>query len=269
MDPSEISGEKKGPLFYLTLNRPAKRNAINFDMLIQLSEMVEAQITDPEVRVIILRGEGPVFSAGIDFQALGMLVTRYKEAYAAGGAYIRSDIHKYQHYLNRLESIEIPIICAMHSRAFGLSLEIALACDIRVMSRDCQWAMPELRIGPLSDMGGTARLSRVLGASRAMEVLMTGKLYSAEKALEWGLVNHVFPDDQLLSETEKLALEIAANSPLAVGATKKIIKRGDGVDLMTQLDLEGYLQSIILRSEDFEEGVAAKMEGRPPIWKRK
>ena len=269
MDSVDIVGEKKGPVYYITFNRPEKRNAIHFDMMIHLSELVEAQITDPDVRVIVLRGAGPVYSAGIDFEALGMLVSRYMEDNAAGGAYIRSDIHKYQHYLNRLEAIEIPIICAMHSRALGLSLEIALACDIRIMSQDCRWAMPELRIGPLCDMGGTARLSRVLGASRAMEVLMTGRLYDSAQALEWGLVNHVFPDDLLMDEVEKLALEIAGNSPLAVGATKKIIKRGDHVDLMTQLDMEGHLQSIILRCEDFKEGVTAKLEGRAPVWKRK
>jgi len=264
-----ILGEKKGPLFHITFNRSEKRNAIHFDMMIQLSEMVESLITDPEVRVIILKGAGPVFSAGIDYQALAMLVGRYMEDHAAGGAFIRSDIHKYQHYINRLEAVEIPIICAMHARALGLSLEIALGCDIRVMSDDCLWAMPEARIGPICDMGGTARLSRVIGTARAMEVIMTGKLYNADQALQWGLVNHVFPAEKMMDETEKLAHEIARNSPLAVGATKKIIKGGGHVDLMTQLDMEGYLQSIILRSEDFKEGVSAKMEGRDPKWKRK
>ena len=269
MNSDHIIGEKKGHVYHITLNRPEKRNAIHFDMVIQLSEMVEAQITDPEVRVIILKGAGPVYSAGIDFEALAMLVGRYMVDSAAGGAVIRADIHKYQHYINRLEAVEIPIICAMHKRALGFSLEIALGCDIRVMSDDCHWAMPELQIGPICDMGGTARLSRVLGASRAMEVLMTGKLYDAEQALKWGLINHVYPADRFEEETEKLAEEIARNSPIAVGATKKIIRRGDSVDLMTQLDMEGHLQSIILRCEDFKEGVSALMEGRQADWKRK
>ena len=269
MGSEDIIGEKKGPIFYITFNRPEKRNAIHFDMMIQLAEMVEGLVTDPEVRVIILKGAGPVYSAGIDFAALGMLVGRYMEDHAAGGAFIRSDIHKYQNFINRLEVIEIPIICAMHSRAFGLSLEIALGCDIRIMSDDCLWCMPEVKLGPICDMGGTARLSRVIGASRAMEVIMTGDQYTARQAMEWGLVNHVFPADRLLEETEKLALRIAANSPLAVGATKNVIKRGESLDLRTQLDLEGYLQSIILRSADFKEGVTAKMEGRQPEWKRR
>lgn len=269
MSENYVIGEKRGPIFYITLNRPEKRNAIQFDMLIRLSEMVESLITDAEVRVIILKGAGPVFSAGVDFQDLGMLVGRYMEDHAAGGAFIRSDIHKYQNYITRMEAIEVPIICAMHSRALGLSLEIALGCDIRIMSDDCLWSMPEVKLGPLCDMGGTARLSRVIGASRAMEVIMTGDNYTAEQALQWGLINHVFPADKLMEETEKLALRIAANSPLAVGGTKAVIKRGDYLDLRSQLDLEGYLQSNILRCEDFKEGVTARMEGRQPVWKRK
>ena len=264
-----IKGEKKGPIYYLTLNRPDKRNAIAFEMLVQMAEMTEQLITDREIRAVVLSGAGKVYSAGIDFNSLGMLVGRYMEEYAAGGAYIRSDIHKYQNYLNRLEVLEIPIICAMHGRALGLSLELALACDIRLMSEDCIWSMPELTIGPICDMGGTARLGKLLGTSRAMEVLMTGRQYTARQALEWGLVNYVYPADELQAQAEKMAQEIAAASPMAVGMTKRIIKQGQGMNLSAQLDLEGLYQSIFLRSEDFYEGVKAKMEGRPADWKRK
>lgn len=266
MSANYISGEKKGSIFHITLNRPEKRNAIRFEMFIELADMVESLIADPEVRVIILKGAGPVFSAGLDLEAMAALVNRYKDD--GCGAFIRSDVHKYQNFLTRLEVIEIPIICTMHSRAFGMSIEIALACDIRVMSEDCLWTMPEVRFGAICDLGGTSRLSRVIGAARAMEVLMTGDRFTAQQALQWGLVNHVFPAERMMDETEKLAARIAANAPLAVGATKNVIKRGNSLDLRAQLDIEGHQQSILLRSRDFSEAITAVMEKRPPEWKR-
>jgi enoyl-CoA hydratase/carnithine racemase len=269
MTESFTKGEKKGYIYHLQLNRPEKRNAVPFEMLIEICDLVDKLITDPEIRAIVLTGEGKVFSAGVDFESLAMLVERFLVDSSAGGAPIRADIHKYQHYLNRLETIEIPIICAMHGAAFGMSLELALVCDIRIMSEDCQWGMQELQFGVIPDLGGTARLSKVLGTARAMEILSTGRKYTARQALDWGFVNYVFPADQLFEEANQLALDIAKMAPLAVGALKKVIRRGEGVDLMTQLDMEANLQSILLRSEDFQEGVKALMEQRAPEWKRR
>jgi len=102
----------------------------------------------------------------------------------AGGAALRAQIYKFQQYFNRLEAVEVPIIFAMHGRALGLAVELALACDIRLMSEDCIWSMPELKMGVIADVGGTSRLSRLLGPSRAMESLMTGRDYSAQQALD-------------------------------------------------------------------------------------
>jgi enoyl-CoA hydratase/carnithine racemase len=269
MSENHIIGEKKGNIYYITLNRPEKRNAITFEMLIAISEKVEETVTDPEIRAIIVKGEGKLFSAGVDFNSLGMLVSRFMAESAAGGASIRADIHKYQQYLNRLESIEIPIICAIHERIYGMAVEFTLACDIRLMSDNCTWGMPELKFGVIPDLGGTARLAKVVGQSRAIEILTTGRMYDAKTALDWGLVNHIYPADQLLGEAEKLAQDIATMAPISVGAVKKIVHRGVGVDLMTQLDMEVNLQSQLLRSDDFKEGVQAVMERRDPNWKRR
>jgi len=269
MSEQHILGEKKGAVFHIALNRSEKRNAISFEMLVELSQMIEGLIYDPEVRVVIIRGEGLVFSAGVDFNSLGMLATRFMGDEAAGGAPIRADIHKYQQYLNRLESIEIPIICAIHGRVYGMGVEFSLACDIRLMSDDCLWGMQELKFGVIPDLGGTVRLAKIIGQSRAMEVLMTGKMFDAKTALDWGLVNHVYPKESLFDEAEKLASDIIKMSPIPVGAVKKIVKRSEGVDLMTALDMEANLQSQILRSEDFTEGVKALVERRDPNWKRR
>ncbi len=270
MAEKNVVGEKKNNLYYLTLNRPQKRNAISLEMLEEFCETVNSLAQDPEIRVIIVKGEGAVFSAGIDFNSLGQMAGTYLGDAGGGGAVIRMDIHQGQQWLNRLEAIEIPIICAMHGGVYGMGVEVALACDIRLMSEDCTWGLPEAQFGIIADLGGTARLSKLLGPSRAMEILMTTNRYPAQRAQEWGLVNHLYPTkEELFAGAEKLAADIVKSAPLPVGAFKKIINRGQGVDLMTQLDMEASLQSIMLRSEDFKEGVAALMEKRAPSWKRK
>jgi enoyl-CoA hydratase/carnithine racemase len=269
MSSEYLTGRKTDKIYTITLSRPEKRNALNVEMLTGLCEMVEAQALDSDIRAIILKGEGKVFSAGVDFNSLGAEVGVFLGEGGAGGAGLRALIYRFQQYLNRMESVEVPIICAMHGRALGLAVEVALACDIRLMSGDCIWSMPELKLGVIADVGGTSRLSRLLGPSRAMEILMTGREYSAEQALAWGLINCHYPVEDLIGEAEKLAQDISLTAPLAVGAVKKIIKRGDGVDLMTQLDMEANHNSILLRTEDFQEGIAAMMEGRPAKWKRR
>ena len=269
MSDEYLAGEKKDGIYTITLNRPDKRNAINKEILMGICEEAEGQMADPEIRVIIIKGEGKVFSAGVDFNSLGAEVGPLIGDAGAGGASLRALIYQYQQYLNRLEAVEIPIVCAMHGRVLGLGVELALACDIRLMSADCIWAMPEAKMGLIADLGGTTRLSRLLGPARAMEVLMTANEYTAQQALDWGLINYLYPPDDLLPSAEKMALDIAAGAPLAVGAFKKIIKRGAGLDLMTQLDMEVNLQSILLRTEDFQEGIQALIEKRPAQWKRK
>jgi len=269
MTDNNLIGEKKGSIYTISLNRPAKRNAITVEMLTGICAMAESQAGDPDIRAIILKGEGRIFSAGVDFNSLGAEVgARLGEA-GAGGAPLRALIYRFQQYFNRLEAVEIPIICAMHGRALGLGIELALACDIRLMSVDCIWSMPELKMGVIADVGGTSRLSRLLGPSRAMEILMTGRDYSAQQALNWGLVNYYYAAEDLIGEAEKLAQGIAATAPLAAGAVKKIIKRGDGVDLMTQQDMEANHNSILLQTEDFQEGITAMMEKRPAKWRKK
>ena len=269
MTENYLAGEKKGNIYTITLNRPEKRNAITVEMLTGICEMAECQTGDPEIRAIIIKGEGKIFSAGVDFNSLGAEVGACLGEGGAGGAPLRALIYRFQQYFNRLEAVEIPIICAMHGRALGLGIELALACDIRLMSDDCIWAMPELKLGVIADLGGTSRLARLLGPSRTMEIFLTARDYTAQQAVDWGLVNYIYPEKGLFAEAEKMTLEMAVTAPLAGGAVKKIIKRGDGVDLMTQLDMEASHNSILLRSEDFQEGLTAMMEKRAAKWKKR
>jgi len=264
-----LIGEKKQNVFTITLNRPDKRNAINVEMLTGICELAEKQAADSDIRAVIVKGAGKIFSAGVDFNSLGAEVGVFLGDNGAGGAGLRALIYRFQQYFNRLEAVEIPIICAMHGRALGLGIELALACDIRLMSENCIWGMPELKLGVIADLGGTSRLARLLGPSRAMEILMTGREYSAQQALDWGLINYRYPENELIDAAERLGRDIALTAPLAAGAVKKIIRRGDGVDLMTQLDMEANHNSILLRTKDFQEGLAAMMEKRAAKWKKR
>jgi enoyl-CoA hydratase/carnithine racemase len=238
-------------------------------MLTGICEMAEGGAADPDVRAIVLKGHGKMFSAGVDFNSLGAEVAPFIGEAGAGGGALRALIYRFQQYFNRLESIEAPIICAMHGRVLGLGIEIALACDIRLMTDDCVWGMPELKLGVIADLGGTSRLSRVVGPSRAMEIFMTARNYTASQALDWGLVNYLCPLGDIFAVAVNTAQEIAAAAPLAVGAVKKIIRRGNGVDLMTQLDMEANFNSILLRTADFQEGIASMMERRPAKWQKR
>jgi len=267
MSDKYLVGNKKDNIYTISLNRPEKRNALTVEMMTGLCEMVEQQASDPEIRAIIIKGEGKIFSAGVDFNSLGAEVGACLGG--DGGAGLRALIYRFQQYLNRLEAVEVPIICAMHGRALGLAVELALACDIRLMSADCIWSMPELKLGVIADVGGTSRLARLLGPARAMEILMTARDYSAQQACDWGLINYHYAAEDLIGEAEKMVQDIASTAPLAAGAVKKIIKRGDGLDLMTQQDMEANHNSILLQTEDFQEGITAMMEKRPAKWKKK
>ena len=269
MTENYLIGEKNGSIYTISLNRPAKRNAINVEMFTGICELAENQAGDPDIRAIILKGEGEMFSAGVDFNSLGAEVGACLGDGGSGGASLRALTYRFQQYFNRLEAVEIPIICVMHGRALGLGIELALACDIRLMSDDCIWALPELKLGVIADVGGTSRLARLLGPSRAMEIFLTAREYTAQQALDWGLVNYIYPARDLLEEAEKMVGDMAATAPLAGGAVKKIIKRGDGVDLMTQQDMEANYNSILLRTEDFQEGLTAMMEKRDAVWKKR
>lgn len=261
---------KQGHTLTITLNRPEKRNALTFEMMATLTAAVEESVRDPAVRAIVLKGEGPLFSAGIDLAQLAGLLGAMAELPGRTGPALRAEIQRAQQWMNRLEAIEVPIICAMHGGAYGMAIELALACDLRLMSADCTWGLPEAQYGIIADLGGTARLARTIGAGRAMEVLMTGGRYPADRALAWGLVNHLHPDrEALFAAAEELAAAIARMAPLAVGAFKRIIKGGQGVDLMTQLGMEATLQSGLIESADFKEGIGAHLEKRPPAWKAK
>jgi enoyl-CoA hydratase/carnithine racemase len=256
--PALVTTRKEGSLLYVALNRPEKRNAIHRELLLSLVDAIAAAEREPDVRAVIVHGEGAVFSAGVDF---GMLAGDVKGEQAVP---FRTLVGDMQAALSRLEAIEKPVIGALHRYVPGLGLELALAFDLRVATSDCELGLPEVRVGLVPDVGGTTRLVRTVGYAKAKELILTGRMVHADEALAIGLVNQVVPPGEHLAAAARLAEEIAANAPLAVGLAKRLIDLGSNVDKQTFLAMELLAQSVLLRSEDAREGARALAERRPP-----
>jgi enoyl-CoA hydratase/carnithine racemase len=254
-----ILSERQDSILTLTLNRPEKRNAISFELYDQLdSALRQAAVTDG-LRVVLIRGAGPTFSSGIDVTNFLLLAQKYGENWQQRMRTITAD---FQAVLTRLERLELPVIALLHGHCLGLALELALACDIRIVAEGTLLGLPETRLGMIPDVGGTTRLTRLIGPARAKELIFTGREIDAAQAAEWGLVNHVVPAGELAARGGALAAEIAAAAPLAVGMAKRVV---DGVaDLDRGLQLEGWAQSQLFQSEDFMEALRAFMERRAP-----
>lgn len=257
-----IETRQRDQLFEIILNRPEKRNAINFDLYEQLDQALRQAAVTNGLRAVILRGAGPTFSSGIDVSNFLLLAQKYGEGWQQRMRTITAD---FQAVLNRLERLELPTIALLHGHCLGLALELALACDLRLAAEGTKLGLPETRLGMIPDVGGTTRLTRLLGPARAKELIFTGGEIDAVQAAAWGLVNHVVPEDELQARGAALAAAIAAAAPLAVGMAKRVI---DGLaDLDRGLQLEGWAQSQLFQSDDFMEAIRAFMERRAPEFK--
>jgi len=253
-----VTSRRDGALLYVALNRPEKSNAIHRELLLELVDAIAAAERAPEVRAVILHGECPVFSAGVDF---GMLAG---DVHGEAPLPFRTLIGDMQAALGRIEAIEKPVIAAMHRYVPGLGLELALACDLRIATADCELGLPEVRVGLVPDVGGTTRLVRTVGYAKAKELIMTGRMIGAAEAAAIGLVQQVVPVGEHLAAAARLGDEIAANAPLAVGLAKRLVDLGANVDKQTFLAMELLAQSILLRTDDAREGARALAERRPP-----
>ncbi len=251
-------------IFEIILNRPEKRNAINMALFEQFDTAVTAANRIPNLRAVIIRGEGKAFSAGIDVTSLLQLAERYGSHWQTRMRRITDD---FQAVLTRLERLELPTIALLHGHCLGLALELALACDIRIAAEDAKLGLPETLLGIIPDVGGTTRLTRLVGPARAKELIFTGRHFSAAYAERWGIVNAVVPAAELMAAGESLAAEISRAAPLAVGMAKRVI---DGLtDIDRGLLLEGWAQSQLFNSEDFMEGAQSFLMKRPSQWKGK
>lgn len=257
-----VTTEQTGAIFRITLNRPEKRNAISWQVGQDLRAAIDQAASASGVRVVVLSGAGSVFSAGIDLGDLMDLPNRYGEHWLRQMRTITDD---WQALTTRLERLEIPTIAALHGMCLGLGLEIALACDFRIAANGTKLALPETRLGIVPDVGGTTRLTRLVGVGRAKELIMTGRMFSASDAERWGIVNQLADADELDAVVQAFADELILAAPLAVGMAKRVI---DGMfDVDRGLLLEGWAQSQLIRTADFSEGVQAAIARRAAEFK--
>ncbi len=260
---SELLIERDGPIATLIFNRPERMNTISGPMLAALSEQLLACDADPEVRVIVLTGNGRAFCAGLDVQAAASGTGIGGGGGGTGGFDLRNAPPVVLH------EIDTPTICALNGGAAGYGMDIALGCDIRIASDRSKLAAAFTKRGVLPESGGTWLLPRLIGWARAAEIIFTGRTLSPEDCLELGLVNRVVPHDALMKETLALAGEIAATAPLATQASKRMMRMGLDEGFGEHV-YRVYLQLMpLFRSQDFREGMSAFLEKREPKFEGK
>lgn len=240
----------------LTLDRPEKLNAFTADMLTGLITALDECETRDDVRVVILTGAGRAFCSGGDLNTMGEEVDN------------RPHVTKdriwlgIQAFPKRLAQFDKPIIAAVNGVAVGGGMDLALACDIRVAGEAARFAETYAKIGLAPGGGGAYFLPRIIGQARALEMLWTAEFLNAAQALEIGLVNHVYPNEDLMAETRKLALRIAAMPPLSVRLIKRAVAQGLGADMTTAFDLISSHIAVARAGPDHSEAIAAFKEKR-------
>jgi enoyl-CoA hydratase/carnithine racemase len=231
---SIVYTEDRGAVRHLVLNRPEKRNAMSQALLVELSSALRAAGDDASVYCVVLRGEGPVFSAGVD---LGELAS-----FAGDPSVLRPFRNVFLDCANLCEAMPKPVICQIHRACFGGALEVALGCDLRIASEDSQLGLPEVKFGIIPDVGGSSRLPAVVGLGRAKELIMTARTIDAAEAHRIGLVNRVVPAEELETATQALVDELLANSPVAVGRAKTVMDASARPALAQTLAMEVSVQ---------------------------
>jgi len=242
----------------ITINRPSKLNALNVATINELHNGLEHLDNNPEIRVIIVTGEGEkAFVAGADISEFANFTVEEGAQLAQQGQELLFDF---------IENLRTPVIAAVNGFALGGGLELAMACHFRVASDNAKMGLPEVSLGVIPGYGGTQRLPQLVGKGRAMEMIMTAGMVTAEDAYRTGLVNHVVPQTELLDFTKSLAQRIMKNSPVAIGQAIKAVNANfkDGVD--------GYKTEIksfgkCFGTGDFKEGTTAFLEKRKADFK--
>ena len=231
---SLVVTEDRGATRHVVLNRPEKRNAMNQALLVELGDALRAAASDASVHCVVLRGEGAVFSAGVD---LGELMS-----FAGDPSVLRPFRNVFLDCANLCEAMPKPVVCQIHRACFGGALEVALGCDLRIASEDSQLGLPEVKFGIIPDVGGSSRLPAVVGLGRAKELIMTAATIDATEAHRIGLLNRVVPAAELEAATQALLDELLANSPVAVGRAKRVIDASARPALATTLEMEVAVQ---------------------------
>jgi enoyl-CoA hydratase len=256
--------ERVGQVGIITLNRPEKRNALNLKLWKAVGAAVEQAAADKEARVVVLRGAGKSFCAGLDLspdnEVISMIMVPPS---ATQKSQFYKVVRSVQEIHNALERLPQPTIAAIHGPCLGAGLELAVCCDIRLCSSDALFALPEATLAIITDVGGLQRLPKVVGQGHAREIAYRGNRFDAAKAKAINLVNEVYADPEALNQKAmEMAAEIAANPPLAVQGAKEVFLYNDQVPMDEALAYTAARSTMIMPSEDLMEAVAAHMEKR-------
>ena len=256
MDFNEILYEVDGPLALVTINRPARHNAISLDTLEELHGALRLAATDDDVRVIAITGAGGrAFASGSDLsEVLHRDFRKALEPIVQGLA-------------DQLERTPKPTIAAIDGICMGGGLEVALGCDLRIATHRSRFATPEGKLGIIPGGGATARLPRIVGRGWAMEMMLMGEPIDAERALSIGLVTRLVEPEELLPETRRVAEHLASFAPFVPRTMKAMVNFGMEASLAGALMLEKYAQGALVQTEDKQEGITAFLEKRKPDFK--
>ena len=245
--------EKKGPYAVATIHRPEALNALNSQVLADLAELLDTVEADEEIRVLVITGAGEkAFVAGADIGEMSTLTKAEGEAFGKKG----NDVFR------RLETLPIPTIAAVNGFALGGGCELSMSCDIRICADTAVFGQPEAGLGITPGFGGTQRLARIVGTGKAKEMIYGARNIKAEEAYRIGLVNNVYPAEELMPAAKKLASTIARNAPIAVRNCKRAINEGIQVDMDQAIVIEEKLFGSCFETCDQKEGMNAFLEKR-------
>ena len=251
---SFVTYEPQGAVAYLIINRPEALNALNSQVLAELDAALDAIDLDA-VRCLIVRGAGEKsFVAGADIAQMKGLTKAEGESFGKQG----NDV------MRKLETLPIPTIAAVGGYALGGGCELAMSCDFRICSDTAVFGQPEVGLGITPGFGGTQRLARIVGPNIAKEMILTARNIKADDAFRIGLVNAVYPHDELMTAAQKMAARIASNAPIAVRASKKAITEGLDLPIEEAVALEEKLFGSCFETADQKEGMGAFLEKRKP-----
>ncbi|MED1725855.1 enoyl-CoA hydratase-related protein [Brevibacillus parabrevis] len=253
-----ISYRKDGLVGVVTLDRPDVFNCLNLETLTELRKLIAELARDRSTRVVIVTGAGDkAFCSGADLKERRGMSPEQVEVY----------IRTIRDTFSELEKLQKPVIAALNGLALGGGTELALACDLRIMSEQAQMGLTETSLGIIPGAGGTQRLPRLVGKGIAKELIFTARRIFPAEALAIGLVNRVVPHDQLMNVSMELAAQIASNAPLALAQAKFAIDCGSEVELATGLMMESNAYQLLVPTKDRLEGLAAFAEKRKPIYR--
>jgi len=258
MKTENIRIEKSGMLATVILDRPKVLNALNAATFAELGTVFDELETDREVRVVLLAGAGErAFAAGADIRELAATEDGTGKAFALRG----------QAVFRKIETLSKPVIACVRGFALGGGCELAMACTLRIAADDAKFGQPEVKLGVVPGYGGSQRLPRLVGRGAALKLLLTGAVIDAREAFRIGLVDEVVPAAQLMQRAEALAGEIAAQAPLAIAETLRLVDEGLDLPLDLALLREADRFGHLCDTADKAEGTSAFLEKRIPIWK--